>query len=172
MAHTARQDVHFDTCSSDPSYHPGRCAAVCAGGEQIGVIGQIHPLVARNYGADTDLYCAELSFDALLAAQGPGAEYVPLPRFPAVNRDIALVCREEVTVGALTACIRRAGGKLLRDTALFDVYRGTGIAAGSKSVAFSLTLRADDRSIVAAEADDEIKAILEALEKELGAVLR
>ena len=166
------QDVHFDTCSSDPSYHPGRCAAVCAGGEQIGVIGQIHPLVARNYGADTDLYCAELSFDALLAAQGPGAEYVPLPRFPAVNRDIALVCREEVTVGALTACIRRAGGKLLRDTALFDVYRGTGIAAGSKSVAFSLTLRADDRSIVAAEADDEIKAILEALEKELGAVLR
>lgn len=89
-----------------------------------------------------------------------------------MNRDIALVCREEVTVGALTACIRRAGGKLLRDTALFDVYRGTGIAAGSKSVAFSLTLRADDRSIVAAEADDEIKAILEALEKELGAVLR
>ena len=166
------QDVHFETCSSDPSYHPGRCAAVYAGGEQIGVIGQIHPLVARNYGADTDLYCAELSFDALLAAQGPGAEYVPLPRFPAVNRDIALVCREEVTVGALTACIRRAGGKLLRDTALFDVYRGTGIAAGSKSVAFSLTLRADDRSIVAAEADDEIKAILEALEKELGAVLR
>ena len=166
------QDVHFETCSSDPSYHPGRCAAVYAGGEQIGVIGQIHPLVARNYGADTDLYCAELSFDALLAAQGPGAEYVPLPRFPAVNRDIALVCREEVTVGALTACIRRAGGKLLRDTALFDVYRGTGIAAGSKSVAFSLTLRADDRSIVAAEADDEIKAILGALEKELGAVLR
>ena len=166
------QDVHFETCSSDPSYHPGRCAAVYAGGEQIGVIGQIHPLVARNYGADTDLYCAELSFDALLAAQGPGAEYVPLPRFPAVNRDIALVCREEVTVGALTACIRRAGGKLLRDTALFDVYRGTGIAAGSKSVAFSLTLRADDRSIVAAEADGEIKTILEALEKELGAVLR
>ena len=166
------QDVHFETCSSDPSYHPGRCAAVYAGGEQIGVIGQIHPLVARNYGADTDLYCAELSFDALLAAQGPGAEYVPLPRFPAVTRDIALVCREEVTVGALTACIRRAGGKLLRDTALFDVYRGTGIAAGSKSVAFSLTLRADDRSIVAAEADGEIKTILEALEKELGAVLR
>ena len=166
------QDVHFETCSSDPSYHPGRCAAVYAGGEQIGVIGQIHPLVARNYGADTDLYCAELSFDALLAAQGPGAEYVPLPRFPAVNRDIALVCREEVTVGALTACIRRAGGKLLRDTALFDVYRGAGIAAGSKSVAFSLTLRADDRSIVAAEADGEIKTILEALEKELGAVLR
>ena len=75
-------------------------------------------------------------------------------------------------MGALTACIRRAGGKLLRDTALFDVYRGTGIAAGSKSVAFSLTLRADDRSIVAAEADGEIKTILEALEKELGAVLR
>ena len=166
------QDVSFQPCSSDPSYHPGRCAVIRAGGEQIGVIGQIHPLVARNYDVDAELYCAELSFDALLAAQGPGAEYTPLPRFPAVSRDIALVCREEITVGALEACIRRTGGKLLREVVLFDIYRGAGIDAGSKSVAFSLTLRADDRSIVAAEADEEVQAILAALEKELGAVLR
>jgi len=166
------QDVRFAPCTDDPSYHPGRCAVIRAGGEQIGVVGQIHPLVARNYDVDMDLYCAELSFDALLDAQGPGAEYDPLPRFPAVSRDIALVCREEVTVGALEDCIRRSGGKLLREVALFDIYRGAGIDAGSKSVAFSLTLRADDRSIVAAEADEEVKAILDALEKELGAVLR
>ena len=166
------QDVTFYPCGNDPSYHPGRCAVIRVGGEQIGVVGQIHPLVARNYDVDAELYCAELSFDALLAAQGPGAEYTPLPRFPAVSRDIALVCKEEITVGALEACIRRAGGKLLRAVALFDIYRGAGIDAGSKSVAFSLTLRADDRSIVAAEADEEVKAILDALEKELGAVLR
>ena len=165
-------DVVFYPCTDDPSYHPGRCAGIRAGEQHIGVIGQIHPAVAANYGVDVELYCAELSFEALLAVQGPGAEYSPLPRFPAVNRDIAVVCNEEVTVGALTECIRRAGGKLLRDAALFDIYRGKNIGEGKKSVAFNLTLRADDRSITAAEADEEIKTILEALERELGAVLR
>ena len=80
--------------------------------------------------------------------------------------------REEVTVGALEACIRKAGGRLLRDVALFDIYRGQGVAEGSKSVAFSMTLRADDRSITASEADGEVKDILTALEQELGATLR
>ena len=162
----------FRACQDDPSYHPGRCAGVYAGEKLLGVMGQIHPAVAANYGVDCELYCAELSFEALLEAQGPGAEYHPLPRFPAVSRDIAVVCGEEVTVGALEACIRKAGGKLLRDVALFDIYRGQGVAEGSKSVAFSMTLRADDRSITASEADGEVKDILTALEQELGATLR
>ena len=162
----------FRACQDDPSYHPGRCAGVYAGEKLLGVMGQIHPAVAANYGVDCELYCAELSFEALLEAQGPGAEYHPLPRFPAVSRDIAVVCREEVTVGELKACIRKAGGRLLRDVVLFDIYRGQGVAEGSKSVAFSMTLRADDRSITAAEADGEVKDILTALEQELGATLR
>ena len=166
------ENVRFLACGADPSYHPGRCAGVYAGEKLLGVMGQIHPAVAANYGVDCELYCAELSFDALLEAQGPGAEYVPLPRFPAVSRDIAVVCKEEVTVGALEDCIRRAGGKLLREIALFDIYRGQGVAEGSKSAAFSLTLRSDERSITAAEADGEIQDVLAALEKELGAVLR
>ena len=166
------EDVTFAACQNDPSYHPGRCAGVYAGEKLLGVIGQVHPAVAANYDVDCELYCAELSFDALLEAQGPGAEYSPLPRFPAVSRDIAVVCKDEVTVGALEACIRKAGGKLLRDIALFDIYRGQGVAEGSKSVAFSLTLRSDERSITAAEADEEIKDVLAALEKELGATLR
>ena len=165
-------NVEFRACGADPSYHPGRCAGVYVGESLLGVIGQIHPAVAANYDVDCELYCAELSFDALLEAQGPGAEYTPLPRFPAVSRDIAVVCREEVTVGALESCIRKAGGKLLRDIQLFDIYRGQGVAEGSKSVAFSLTLRADERSITAAEADEEIKEVLTALEKDLGATLR
>ena len=164
--------VRFTACQADPSYHPGRCAGVYAGEKMLGVMGQIHPAVAANYDVDCELYCAELSFEALLEAQGPGAEYRALPRFPAVSRDIAVVCAEEVTVGALEACIRRAGGKLLREVVLFDIYRGQGVAEGSKSVAFSLTLRSDERSITAAEADEEIKDILAALEKELGATLR
>ena len=162
----------FQACKTDPSYHPGRCAGVYAGGKLLGIIGQIHPVVAANYDVDCELYCAELSFDALLDAQGPGAEYSPLPRFPAAGRDIAVVCKEEVAVGALEDCIREAGGKLLRDVQLFDIYRGQGIAEGSKSVAFSLTFRADDRSITAAEADEEIKAILLNLETKLDATLR
>ena len=166
------EDVSFIACNADPSYHPGRCAGVYAGEKLLGVIGQIHPAVAANYDVDCELYCAELSFDALLEAQGPGAEYSPLPRFPAVSRDIAVVCREEVTVGALEACIRKAGGKLLRGVELFDIYRGQGVAQGSKSAAFSLTLRSDERSITAAEADEEIQDVLTALEKELGATLR
>jgi len=162
----------FRACQDDPSYHPGRCAGVYAGEKLLGVMGQIHPAVAANYGVDCELYCAELSFEALLEAQGPGAEYHPLPRFPAVSRDIAVVCREEVTVGELEACIRKAGGRLLRDVVLFDIYRGQGVAGGNKSVAFSMTLRADDRSITAAEADGEVKDILTALDQELGATLR
>ena len=78
-----------------------------SGSDCIGIFGQIHPLAAQNYGVDAELYCAELSFDELLNAKGPDPEYVPLPRFPAVTRDIAVVCGEKVTVGALEDCIRR-----------------------------------------------------------------
>ena len=89
-----------------------------------------------------------------------------------MTRDIAVVCKREITIGALTACIRKAGGKLLRGVELFDIYQGKGIAEDSKSVAFSLTIRSDERNIVAAEADEEVQTILDALKTELGAVLR
>ena len=166
------EDVSFVPCDDDPSYHPGRCAGIYAGDRRLGVMGQIHPAVAQNYGVDGQLYCAELSMEALEDCQGPDPVYTPLPKFPAVSRDIAVVCKAEITVGALEACIRKAGGKLLREVALFDIYQGKGVAEGCKSVAFSLTLRADDRNIVAAEADQEIQDILEALDRELGAKLR
>ncbi len=166
-------DIRFETPSQpNPSYHPGRVAEVYAGGCLLGVLGQIHPLVAQNYGVDAELYCAELSFEALFAAKGPDPEYVPLPRFPAVTRDIAVVCGEAVTVGALEACIRKGAKGLLKEVTLFDIYRGKGIAEGKKSVAFNLVLRSDDRSLTAEEADEDVKSILETLEKELGAVLR
>ena len=98
--------------------------------------------------------------------------YVPLPKFPAVTRDIAVVCDETVTVGALEQAIRRGAKGLLKEVSLFDIYRGKGVAEGKKPVAFNLVLRADDRSLTAEEADADVKAILETLEKELGAVLR
>ena len=167
------EGVHFEApCVPNPSYHPGRCADVYAGGRRIGVFGQVHPLVAQNYGVDAQFYCAELDLEQLQCAKGPDPEYVPLPKFPAVTRDIAVVCGEAITVGALEDCIRKGAKGLLKDVTLFDIYRGKGIPEGKKSVAFSLVLRADDRSLTAEEADSDVKSILETLEKDLGAVLR
>ena len=169
-------DVTFEAPQiPNPSYHPGRCAQVLVNGQRcVGVFGQIHPLVAQNYGVDAEFYCAELDFDQLMCGpRAPIPEYVPLPKFPAVTRDIAVVCGEAVTVGALGGLHPSGGAKgLLKEVTLFDIYRGKGVAEGKKSVAFNLVLRADDRSLTAEEADADVKAILETLEKELGAVLR
>ncbi|MBQ9932628.1 MAG: phenylalanine--tRNA ligase subunit beta, partial [Ruminiclostridium sp.] len=166
------EKVTFVAETGNPSYHPGRCAKIYVNGAEIGVLGQIHPLVAGNYGVDTELYCAELSFDALFAARGADPEYQPLPKFPAVTRDIAVLVDTTVTVGALEGCILGAAKGLLKEVKLFDIYNGANLPEGKKSVAFNLVLRADDRSLTAQEADDEVKAVLEALETEFGAALR
>ena len=166
-------DVRFEVpCRLNPSYHPGRVADVYVGSRRIGVLGQIHPLAAQNYGVDAAFYCAELDFGQLMCSQGPDPVYVPLPKFPAVTRDIAVVCEEKVTVGALEDAIRKGAKGLLKEVKLFDIYRGKGIDEGKKSVAFNLVLRADDRSLTSEEADQDVKSILETLEKDLGAVLR
>ena len=166
------ENAVFRAVSDNPSYHPGRCAQVLAGNTVIGVFGQIHPLVAQNYGVDAELYCAELSFEALLEAKGADPEYTALPKFPAVTRDIAVVCGEEVTVGALEDAIRKGAKGLLKEVSLFDIYRGPGIEENKKSVAFNLVLRSDDRSLTAEEADEDVKSILATLREELGATLR
>ena len=169
------KDVTFRIGSGLPeelSYHAGRFAEVWSGGDCLGWFGQIHPLVAKNYGVDAEFYCAELAMDELENAKGADPEYVPLPKFPAVTRDIAVVCDRAVTVGALEDCIRRGAKGLLKDVSLFDIYTGSGIPEGKKSVAFNLTLRSDDRSLTAQEADEDVKSILETLKAELNAVLR
>ena len=105
-------------------------------------------------------------------AKGTDPEYVPLPKFPSVTRDIAVVCGEAVTVGALEKAIRKGAQGLLKEVSLFDIYRGKGIDEGKKSVAFNLVLRAEDRSLTSEEADEDVKSILAALERECGAKLR
>ena len=166
------ENVRFLADTENPSYHPGRCAKVYCGDRLLGVLGQIHPHVAGNYGVDAELYAAELRFDALYESKGAQPVYQPLPKFPAVTRDIAVVCDKAVTVGELEDAIRKGAKGLLKDVALFDIYTGVGIAPGKKSVAFNLTLRSDDRSLTAEEADADVKSILTALEQECGAVLR
>jgi len=164
--------ARFVPCKENPSYHPGRCAEVYIGDKRIGVIGQIHPAVAANYGVDTELYCAELMFDALFECQGETPVYVPLPRFPATTRDLSVVCDEEKTVAQLSDTILASGGKYLKGCDFVDIYRGGSVPEGKKSVTFALTLRADDETLTAEHAEETMKSILSALDKEQGAIIR
>jgi phenylalanyl-tRNA synthetase beta chain len=138
----------------------------------VGYIGQIHPLVAQNYGIDTDVYCAEIDFTKLFDLRLPDATYVPLPKYPSVSRDLSFLCDEAVTVAEVEAVITASAGKLLREVRLFDIYRGTGIPEGKKSMAFSLSLRADDRTLTDADSEGIMTKVLAALQEKLGAVLR
>ena len=168
-------NVHPATYIADtknPSYHPGRCADIVIDGKKMGVIGQIHPLVAETYGIGGEVYVAELDFTGLQAVLAPERVFHSLPKFPTVSRDLALVCEESMTVGMLEACIKKAGGKLLRSVQLFDIYRGPGIAPGKKSVAFSLELRADDRTLTDEDTTGVTNAVLEKLKNDLGVTLR
>ena len=168
-------NVHPATYVADtknPSYHPGRCADIMIDGKKLGVIGQIHPLVAEGYGISGEVYVAELDFTGLQSALAPERVFHSLPKFPTVSRDLALVCDEAMTIGMLEACIKKAGGKLLRSIQLFDIYRGPGIAPGRKSVAFSLELRADDRTLTDEDTTGVTNAVLEKLKNDLGVTLR
>ena len=166
------QKASYTALKDNPSYHPGRCAKVTVGGVEIGVMGQVHPLVAKNYGIDVEVYCAELNFTKLFELQLPNATYNPLPKYPAVTRDISLVCDEAVTVADIENVITAAGGKLLRAVKLFDIYRGTGVPEGKKSMAFSLELRADDRTLTDTDSEGVVTNVLAALAEKLNATLR
>ncbi len=164
--------VHYAADSSNPSYHPGRCAKVTVGDVCIGYVGQIHPLVAQNYDIDAEVYCAEINLEKLFDQQLPEATYVPLPKYPSVNRDISVICDESVTVAQIDDVITSVAGKLLRGVKLFDIYRGTGIPDGKKSMAFSLELRADDRTLTDTDCEQVMQKVLAALQEKLNATLR
>ena len=157
---------------TNPSYHPGRCAKVFVGGEEIGVIGQVHPAVAKNYGLDMEVYCCEVSFAKILNHLLPEVTYTPLPKYQSANRDLSILCDEAVTVAEVEQVIEANAGKLLRNIKLFDIYRGTGVPEGKKSMAFSLELRADDRTLTDTDSEAVISKVLAALKDQLNATLR
>ena len=165
-------DVRFTADTETAAFHPGRCAAVWSGDTRLGTLGQIHPDVCAAYGLDGATYCAELDGVLLHDLEGAEPTYTPLPRFPAITRDIAVVCDAEVPVGELTECIRKAEKNVLRGVKLFDVYTGAGIPEGKKSVAFSLTLRSDDGTLTDDHAEEAVRAVLDALRESFGAVIR
>ena len=162
----------YTAVKDNPSYHPGRCAKVTIDGVDVGYIGQVHPLVAKNYGIDAEVYCAEISFDKLFEMRLGEPTYVPLPKYPTVTRDLAVVCDEALTVAEVENVMTAAAGKLLRGIRLFDIYRGKGIEEGKKSLAFSLELRADDRTLTDADSEAVVSKVLAALAEKLNATLR
>ena len=166
------QKAVYTAVKDNPTYHPGRCASLTVGDKFIGYLGQIHPLVAKAYDMDCEVWCAELNFTDLLTVLAPEKTFRPLPRFPATSRDLAVVCDAQITVGRLEDCIATAGGKLLKEVKLFDIYRGVGILPGMKSVAFSLSFRADDRTLTDTDVEPAMNRILKALESDCGAVRR
>lgn len=166
------KNVEFAAVTDEPTYHPGRTAKVTANGISLGIIGEIHPSVSRKYDIDVPCYMAELSFDAVKAAINDDIKYKPLPKFPAVTRDIAMLVDKNVAVAQIEEIIRKTSGKLLEDVKLFDVYEGEQIPENKKSVAYSAVFRAPDRSLTGEEVQEVFDKILKNLEKKLNAQLR
>jgi phenylalanyl-tRNA synthetase beta chain len=156
-----------------PSYHPGRVAQVHVDGEMVGYLGQLHPLVAEAYGVvEYPLLAADLDAEKLQAAARFHYTVEPVSRFPAVLQDIALVVDEDVPADRVREVIREVGGRLLREVRLFDLYRGEQVAPGKKSLAYSLTFQAEDRTLTEKDANKLRDKIVRRLNDVLGASLR
>lgn len=165
-------------------YHPGRCARIVAkhianlenGPKEemveLGIMGEVHPQVADRFGIGTKCYACELQFDTVIEVSNTDKAFKPLPKFPAMVRDIALVCDEDMTVQQIIDVIEQVGEAILKDVKLFDIYRGNQLPEGKKSMAFTLTYRHNERTLT----DDDVKKahdnVLKALSDKLNVNLR
>lgn len=170
-------DCTYKACSTDAPFdeicalHPGRSAVIYAGETPIGYLGEVHPTVQKNYEIGTRTYVAKLLIDEMQPLAQTEITYQPLPKFPAITRDLSLVCADKVPVGDLQAAMKKAVGNILEQITLFDVYKGEQIAAGMKSVSFSIRMRSHEGTLTDEQADAAMKRVLKAL-KEHGATLR
>ena len=158
-------------------YHPGRCARVVKvtdKGEEVelGIMGEVHPDVASNYGIGDKAYCGEFFLDRLIEFSSREIQYSKPPKYPSTSRDIAMVVSESTPVAEIEKVIKEAGTEILRSVKLFDIYRGIQVGAGKKSVAYSLTYRHDDRTLTDVETEDAHAKVVEALKNNLGASIR
>jgi phenylalanyl-tRNA synthetase beta chain len=169
--------LDYEAEESYPLYHPGRCARInikTAGGDwkELGIMGEIHPDVAENYGIEERVYVAEIFFDILAKLSKHEIHYKGMAKYPAMTRDIAIVVDENTQVKDIEKVILGAGSELLKDLKLFDIYRGDQLEEGKKSVAYRLVYRHDDRTLTDKETDLAHAKILEALESQIGAAIR
>ena len=158
----------FEECCA---LHPGRSAVILSDETPIGYLGELHPTVQKTYGIGTRTYVAKLLVQEMAEMAEAEVTYRPLPKFPAITRDLSLLCDDALPVGKMEEAIEQAAGKLLEEVTLFDVYKGDQIAAGKKSVSFSLRLRSHEGTLTDEQADAAMKRVLKALAA-MDAVLR
>lgn len=156
----------------DTSFHPGRTAKLLLGGECIGIIGEIHMDVALNYNIKDRVYIGQIDFDKIVELTNMEVKYQPLPKYPGMLRDLALVVKEDILVGNMEKIMWKHGKGLIEKIELFDIYTGNQIPEGMKSVAYSITYRSHDRTLRDDEVNEIQKDIIKDLEDTFGAKLR
>lgn len=161
----------IEVCNNNTGYHPGRCAAITISGEDLAVLGEIHPQVQSNYEINTKIYAAEIDFEVLSKYKNLKRTYKPLPKYPAVDRDLSFACEKSIPVLRLQNIIAQAAGPLLESISLFDIYEGSQITQGTKSLAFNIRLRSSERTLTDRDADEAMSNAVNALNK-LGITLR
>lgn len=167
-----KDDITYSADIDMPFLHPGRKANVLYKGEIVGYLGEVHPDTLDNYDIDTRCYLSVLDMSVLVKLTNLQTSFKPVPKYPAVKRDLALLVKEDILVGQIEFYIKQRGGKILESYDLFDVYQGEQIEAGHKSVAYALTFRADDHTLAEKEIAAAMKKILKGLEFELGVTIR
>ncbi len=164
-------DADVSPCSDNPTFHPGRTAIYTKDGEELGILGEIHPAVCKNYSIGTKVYLAKLHMKALYQLSSADKTYHPLPKFPATTRDLSLLCDKDLPVIQIEKVIKKAAGSLLEQVALFDVYEGKQVEEGQKSVAYSMIMRSPKGTLTDEEADRMVAKVLKQLET-IGVTLR
>ena len=164
--------IEWKQLTDCPSLHPGRAAALYANGKKIGIVGEVHPAVGENFDIDIPCYLAEIDIAGMFDCVNNNIKYKALPKFPAAERDIAVLVDKTALVGDLEATMIKASGALLESIKLFDVYEGDRIPEGKKSVAFAISFRAPDRSLTSEEVYKVFNKIVKDLEYKNNAQLR
>jgi len=158
--------------SNNDSMHPGRTAELLINNKRIGCLGEVHPDVLDKYDIDERVYVAELNFEEIIKQSDMNIKYRALPKYPSVARDIAIVVTEEITAGQVEEIIRNKGGKLIEEVKLFDIYRGSQIDDGYKSMAYSIVYRSDEKTLSEEDITKVHNKIVNSLVNQVGATLR
>lgn len=158
--------------SNNDSMHPGRTAELLINNKRVGFLGEVHPDVLDKYDIPVRVYLAELSFEEIILQSNMDIKYRSLPKYPSVARDIAIVVTEEITAGQVEEIIRNKGGRLIEEVKLFDIYKGSQIQEGYKSMAYSIVYRSDEKTLSEEDIAKVHNKIVNSLVNQIGAELR
>lgn len=158
--------------SENTIYHPGRCANVEINGEFIGTFGEIHPLVMENFEIKNRVIGGEFDFNKIVEFSDEKITYVPLPKYPTSDRDLAILVDEDIMVSQIKEISKKEAGNLLEDFRVFDIYTGEQIQEGKKSIAFNMVFRSHEKTLKDQEVNEIIDKIVKSLTEEIGAILR